>query len=102
MIRLKIKLIVLLLVFTFSFNWISEQFSILTNEKKYDFYELSEKNPGENNSEGKLKLLFIAKIEFLNCFENCFLDESRIHSSDLFKVKECVQKNTTPPPRSLA
>jgi hypothetical protein len=101
MYQLEIKLTVLLLVFTFSFSWISEQFSILTNEKKYDFYERSEKNTGENNSEGKLKLLFIAKIEFFNCFENCSLDESRINSSDLFKVKECVQKNTTPPPESL-
>ncbi len=64
MYQLEIKLTVLLLVFTFSFSWISEQFSILTNEKKYDFYELSEKNPGENNSEGKLKLLFIAKSNF--------------------------------------
>jgi hypothetical protein len=102
MYQLQIKLTVLLLVFTFSFSWISEQFSILTNEKKYDFYELSEKSPGENNNEGKLKLLFIAKIENFNCFENNSLDKSRINSSDLFKVKECILKNTTPPPKNLA
>ena len=98
---LQLKLTVLLLLFTFSFTWISEQFSILTNEKKYDLYELAEKSTAENNNESKIKLLFIDNIEFFNCFENYSFDKSGINSSDLFKAKESIVKNTTPPPKKL-
>jgi hypothetical protein len=101
MYRLQLKLTVLLLLFTFSFTWISEQFLILTNEKKYDFYELAEKNTAEKNNESKIKLLFIDKIEFFNCFENYSFGKNRINSSDLFKAKESILKNTTPPPKKL-
>lgn len=101
MYRLQLKLTVLLLLFTFSFTWISEQFSILTNEKKYDLYELAEKSTAENNNESKIKLLFIDNIEFFNCFENYSFGKNRINSSDLFKAKESILKNTTPPPKKL-
>jgi hypothetical protein len=99
--RLQIKLTIFLLVFTFSFTWISEQFSILTNEKKHDFYELAEKSTSENSNESKIKLLFIDKIEFSNCFENYSFDKNRINTSDLFKAKESIPKNATPPPKKL-
>ncbi|TDE51022.1 hypothetical protein [Flavobacterium sp. GT3P67] len=98
MFRLALKISVLLLFVAFSFVWISDEFSMFSNENKYDLYEQSEKNSEENNLESKSKTLFIDTIESVNCFEYYSFNKNRINSFDLFVVKEFVLKNLTPPP----
>jgi hypothetical protein len=93
------KTFILLLLVTFSSVWISDQFAILENDKKYDFYEKSEKNSEENNLENKTKTLYLVTIESISCIEHYTFEDNNINSSDLFKVKEYALKNTTPPPK---
>ncbi|MDI5897362.1 hypothetical protein [Flavobacterium yafengii] len=98
MIHLLIKFSVLLLFVAFSSVWISDEFSVLSNENKYDLYEQSEKNSEENNLESKSKTLFIATIESINCLEYYSFESKKINSFDLFNIKEFALKNFTPPP----
>ena len=98
MIKLLIKCSVLLLFVTFSSFWISDKFSMLSNENKYDLYEQSEKNSEENNLESKSKTLFIDTIESIACFEYYSFESKKINSFDLFNIKEFAMKNSTPPP----
>ena len=98
MLRIVFKISFSLLFLAFSLIWVSEKLSTLVHEKHYDFYELTENNPEENNAEGKLKLLFIDSIEILNCFDYYSINNNRINSFDLFVVKEFALKKFTPPP----
>lgn len=101
MIRLLNKTLLLLLFVTFSAVWVSDQFAVLTNEKKYDFYEQSEKNTEENNLENKTKTLFLTIIESISSLDYSAFEEKNINSSDLFRAKEYALKNVTPPPKHL-
>jgi len=99
MIRLLGKTFALLLFITFSSVWVSDQFAMLANDKKYDFYEKTEKNSEENNLENKTKTLFLTTIESISCIEYSTFENNKINSSDLFRVKEYALKNATPPPK---
>ena len=101
MIQLLCRTFVLLLFITFSSVWVSEQFAMMDKEKKYDFYEQSEKNSEENNLENKTKTVFINPIESINCFEYSTFKDKNINSSDLFRAKEYALKNVTPPPKHV-
>lgn len=71
MIRLLSKTFVMLLFVTFSSIWLSDQFAMLSNEKKYDLYEQSEKNTEKNNLENKTKTFFMAIIENISSLDYC-------------------------------
>ncbi|MGO4904378.1 hypothetical protein [Flavobacterium sp. W20_MBD1_R3] len=101
MIRTLIKLNLLVLFIAFSAAWISDAVAILSNDKKYEFFEVSENSAEENNLESKLKILYTAVIEFPNSLESYSLDLNRISRLDLFKVKESTLKNLTPPPEAF-
>ena len=101
MIRLLNKTLLLLLFVTFSCVWVSDQFAMLSNQKKYDFYEQSEKNAEENNLENKTKTLFLAVIENINSLDYFTFEDKNINSSDLFRAKEFALKNVTPPPKDI-
>lgn len=101
MIRLLNKTFLLLLFVTFSSVWVSDQFAMLSNDKKYDFYEQSEKNTEENNLENKTKTLFLAIIENISCLDYSTFKDKNINSSDLFRAKEFALKNVTPPPKHV-
>jgi hypothetical protein len=72
---------------------------MLSNEKKYDFYEQSEKNTEENNLENKTKTLFLAIIENISNLDYSTFKNKHINFSDLFRVKEHALKNAIPPPK---
>lgn len=93
------KSFILLLLVTFSSLWICDHFAMLTDDKKYDFYEKSEKNSEENDLENKTKTLFLATIENIGCIEYYTFENNNINSFDLFRVKEYALKNDTPPPK---
>ena len=93
------KSFILLLLVTFSSLWICDHFAMLTDDKKYDFYEKSEKNLEENDLENKTKKLFMEITESISCIEYCTLENNNINSFDLFRVKEYALKNATPPPK---
>lgn len=97
--RLLGKTFILLLFVTFSSVWISDHFAMLADDKKYDFYEKSEKNSEENNLENKTKTLFLATIESNSCIEYYAFEDNNPNCSDLFRAKEYALKNTTPPPK---
>ena len=101
MIRLLRKIFVMLLFVTFSSIWLSDKFAMLSNEKKYDLYEQSEKNTEENNLENKTKTLFLAIIENISSLDYSPFKNKNINSSDLFRAKEYALKNETPPPKHL-
>ena len=93
------KSFILILLVTFSSLWICDHFAMLTDDKKYDFYEKFEKNSEENNLETKTKTLFLATIENIGCIEYYTSENNNINSFDLFRVKEYALKNVTPPPK---
>ena len=99
MICLLSKIFVVLLFVTFSSVWVSDQFAMLSNEKKYDFYEQSEKNTEENNLENKTKILFLAIIENIGNLDYSTFKNKHINFSDLYRVKEHALKNAIPPPK---
>lgn len=101
MIRCLIKFTFLVSFIAFSAVWISDALAALSDEKKYEFFEVSENSTEENNKESKLKILYTAEIEFPNSLENYSLEQNRINCLDLFKVKESNLKNTTPPPEAF-
>jgi len=74
---------------------------MLSNEKKYDFYEQCEKNTEENNLVNKTKTLFLSVIENISSVDYSTFRNKHINSSDLFRVKEHVLKNATLPPKHI-
>lgn len=100
MILLLNKIFVVMLFVTFSSVWVSDQFVVLSNEKKYDFYEQSEKNAEENNPENKTKTLFLVLIENSNNLVYSKFKNKHVNSADQFRVKESDLKNATPPPKN--
>ena len=99
MICLLSKIFVVLLFVTFSSVWVSDVFAMLSNEKKYDFYEQCEKNTEENNLENKTKTIFMAIIGNISNLNYSTFKNKHINSSDLFRVKEHTLKNATLPPK---
>lgn len=93
-----IKLLFLLVLATFSFIWISDQLAVIIEDKKCNFYELTEKSDSENKVENELKTQFINKIETFNCTEISFLKKTN-NAAYLFKSKEFFSENLTPPPQ---
>lgn len=84
---------------TFSLIWISEKLSVLIEKEKYGYYESTEKNDSENQTENKLKtLLFINQIEFLNLDHFLSSNSEKNNSFYSFNVKEFHFENLTPPP----
>ena len=97
--QILVKTYLFLALVTFSFVWISDGFAVLTGDKKFDFYEQSEKNLEENNLETQTKTLFVTTIECQHSLEFFTFEKIRIHSTDLFSMKEYALQNTTPPPK---
>ena len=91
----------LLFLFVYSSVWVSDQFVMLSNEKKYDFYEQSENNTEENNLENKTKTLFLAIIENISGIDYSTFKDKSFNSSDLFRSKEYALKNVTSPPKHV-
>ncbi|TDE07651.1 hypothetical protein [Flavobacterium sandaracinum] len=94
-----IKACLFLAFVTFSCVWISDGFAILDGDKKFDFYEQSEKQSEENNLEIKTKTLFLNTIESIRSLEFSIFEKTSIHSTDLFSMKEFALQKTTPPPK---
>jgi hypothetical protein len=92
-----VKLYLLVLFIAFSAVWISDAVAVLSSDEKHEFFDVSENNTEEN----KLKILYSAVIEFPNSLVSYSSDLNRINCLDLFKVKECNLKNSTPPPEAI-
>ena len=93
-----LQLFFLLLITTFSFIWISDKLSVIMENEKYGYYETTEKNDAENQTENKLKTQFINKIDLLNFSRISILSTQKNNTFYLFKTKETSFKNRTPPP----
>jgi len=83
---------------TFSLIWISDKLSVFLEKEKYSYYETAEKNDSENQSEIKLKTLFVSQIDFLNLAEVSLFIPQNNNSFYSFKIKEFCFESLTPPP----
>jgi hypothetical protein len=89
-----VKLIFMFLLSTFSLFWISEKVTILLEDEKHSYFEVSEKN----EVEGKVKTLFMDQIELFDLDSFSLFDSQKINSFYYFTVKKFSLKNLTPPP----
>jgi hypothetical protein len=96
-----LKLFFLLLICTFSLIWISDKLSVIIENEKYGFCEMSENNDAENQTENKLKTQFLEKIELLNFAKFSILSTQKNNTFYLFKIKEASFENLTPPPEAV-
>ncbi|HEU4789016.1 MAG TPA: hypothetical protein VFS71_04965 [Flavobacterium sp.] len=87
-----------LVIVIFSLIWISDKLSMLIENEKYSYFETTEKGDAENQTESKLKILFINQIDHLNLVLFLSPNEKSNNSFYSFTVKEFCFKNLTPPP----
>ncbi len=87
-----------LLITTFSLIWISNKVSVIMENEKYGYYETTEKNDAENQTENKLKTQFIDPIELLNLAQFSLSNPKNNNTYYLFNIKEISFENLTPPP----
>lgn len=94
------KLFFIFLITTFSLIWISDKLTVFLEYEKYSYYETDEKSGSENQTESKLKTLFINQIDLLNWLP-LVLSTPQHNSSYSFKIKEFCYENLTPPPEKV-
>ena len=92
------KLFFVFLMATFSLIWISDKLSVFLEKEKYSYYETTGNNDSENQSEIKLKTLFISQIGLLNLIQFSSSNAQNNNSSYSFNVKEFCFESHTPPP----
>ena len=93
------KLFFLLLTVAFSILWISDKLTVVIENEKYGFYEMTENSDAENQTENKLKTQFLEEFEHFN-FSRFFISSTQKNNSFyLFKIKEASFENRTPPPK---
>ncbi|WP_281297127.1 hypothetical protein [Flavobacterium limnophilum] len=66
--------------------------------ERYGYYETTEKNDAENQTENKLKIQLIDSIELLNLAQFSLSDPKNNNTYYLCKIKEISFENPTPPP----
>lgn len=92
-------LIIFLLFTAYLTHWISEQLYTDYKIKKYLTTEQREEIFEENTEETKTKIIFTFTINTVNVKMTTETNQI-ISSCNLFRAKEYVIKNTTPPPRT--
>lgn len=95
------KIIFTLLIFAFSLIWISEKLTVLIENDKYCYCETTEKSDTENQTESKLKTLFVNPINLLNLSLSLLSNSKNNNSFYSFKIKEFCFENLTPPPEKV-
>ncbi|OOG77984.1 hypothetical protein [Flavobacterium sp. A45] len=90
-----------LIIVTFSLIWISDKLSVLVENEKYSYFETTEKGDSENQTENKLKTLFVSQIDYSNFGLYLLPNSKDINSLYSFTVKEFCFKNLTPPPEKV-
>jgi len=90
-----------LIIVTFSLIWISDKLSVLVENEKYSYFETTEKGDSENQTENKLKTLFVSQIDYSNFGLYLLPNSKDINSLYSFTVNEFCSKNLTPPPEKV-
>ncbi|MDR6843461.1 hypothetical protein J2W95_000141 [Flavobacterium granuli] len=73
---------------------------MLVENDEYGYFQTTEKGETENQTESKLKTLFINQIDHLNLALFLLPNIENKNSFYLFAVKEFYFKNLTPPPEN--
>ena len=74
-------------IIVFSIFWIGDKLSVLIENEKMSYFETSEKGDAENQTENKLKTVFIHEIGPLNLVQFSFSNKKHNHSFYSFTIK---------------